>query len=255
MQLNAEGMTKIDTAIAVIKEFVPPEGYYVANSGGKDSGIIVDLCKRTGVKFDAHYCVSPIDPPEVYKFLKDYHPETVWDYHAKGFWNIDVGYPIRKQRWCCRYIKESGGEGRTVITGIRWAESAKRSQRCLLEPDRNKKKMKTYLHAIICWSDEEVWEYYRMFKIPHLSLYDNGWTRVGCVGCPLSNNRLRELANYPKIAMNWRSHGDRYFDNHPENKTCKALGSKGAYWNWWLSGLSVKKYLNLEQGKLFDEGK
>ena len=46
---------KIETAIKRLQSFEPPEGYYVAFSGGKDSQCIYHLCKLGGVKFDAHY--------------------------------------------------------------------------------------------------------------------------------------------------------------------------------------------------------
>jgi phosphoadenosine phosphosulfate reductase len=253
MQLNEMGWNKIETAIEVIKQNEPPEGYYVANSGGKDSGIIVDLCKKAGVKFDAHYNVSPIDPPEVYKFLKEYHPETQWEYFARGFWNEyfpKFGLPNRRKRWCCKVIKECGGSGRLVITGIRWAESTKRKSRCQIEVSRQDS-TKRFLHSIICWSDVEVWEYYRMFKLPYLSLYDNGWERVGCIGCPQATPTQRQFQfiHYPKIAQNWRNAADKYFVKHLSNKYLAQLSTTDNYWNWWLSGKSVKNYLNEHQSK------
>ena len=55
---------KVQVAIDRIKTFEPPEGYYVAFSGGKDSVVILDLVKRSGVKFDAHYNITGIDAPE-----------------------------------------------------------------------------------------------------------------------------------------------------------------------------------------------
>ena len=32
-----------------------PEGYYLGFSGGKDSQVIYELCKKAGVKFTAHF--------------------------------------------------------------------------------------------------------------------------------------------------------------------------------------------------------
>ena len=46
MQLNEMGWNKIETAIEVIRQNEPPEGYYVANSGGKDNAVL----KSTGTK-------------------------------------------------------------------------------------------------------------------------------------------------------------------------------------------------------------
>jgi phosphoadenosine phosphosulfate reductase len=70
------GKSKEEIAIERIKTFCPPEGYYVAFSGGKDSVIILDLVKRSGVKFDAHYNITGIDPPELFRFIRDNFPEV-----------------------------------------------------------------------------------------------------------------------------------------------------------------------------------
>jgi PP-loop superfamily ATP-utilizing enzyme len=55
---------KIEYAIKLLKDYEPKEGYYLGFSGGKDSVVVYDIAVKSGVKFDAHYCVSPIDPPE-----------------------------------------------------------------------------------------------------------------------------------------------------------------------------------------------
>ena len=46
------------------------------------------------------------------------------------------GLPTRLVRFCCAELKERGGTGRLVITGVRWAESARRkNQRGMIEFD------------------------------------------------------------------------------------------------------------------------
>lgn len=60
-------------AIALLRLHEPPEGYYLAFSGGKDSCVIKELAKRAGVKFDAHYGNTTIDPPELVRFIKKFH--------------------------------------------------------------------------------------------------------------------------------------------------------------------------------------
>ena len=42
------------TAIDLLRQYEPEEGYYLANSGGKDSGVLRHLAIKSGVKFDAH---------------------------------------------------------------------------------------------------------------------------------------------------------------------------------------------------------
>jgi phosphoadenosine phosphosulfate reductase len=56
---------KVAMAIERMKAFEPPEGYYLAYSGGKDSDTILALAKMAGVKFDAHYHLTTVDPPEL----------------------------------------------------------------------------------------------------------------------------------------------------------------------------------------------
>ena len=54
---------KVQTAIGRLKAFEPPEGYFLAFSGGKDSQAVYHLAKLAGVKFDAHYSLTTVDPP------------------------------------------------------------------------------------------------------------------------------------------------------------------------------------------------
>ena len=53
---------KISKTISRIKQFEPKDGYYLAFSGGKDSITCYHLLKMAGVKFDAHYSITTVDP-------------------------------------------------------------------------------------------------------------------------------------------------------------------------------------------------
>lgn len=76
-QLNIYGEDKVETAIKRIKMFEPEEGYYLCFSGGKDSVVIKALADMAGVKYDAHYSLTSVDPPELVRFIKDEHPDVV----------------------------------------------------------------------------------------------------------------------------------------------------------------------------------
>jgi phosphoadenosine phosphosulfate reductase len=52
---------KIARSIERIKHYEPPEGYYLAFSGGKDSIVIHKLAEMADVKFTAHYNYSGLD--------------------------------------------------------------------------------------------------------------------------------------------------------------------------------------------------
>lgn len=50
--IGADGVvrTKLDIAIQRLKSFEPPDGYFLAFSGGKDSQCVFHLCKLGGGK-------------------------------------------------------------------------------------------------------------------------------------------------------------------------------------------------------------
>ncbi len=57
--------TKIDDAVEAIKHFCHGLTPYVAFSGGKDSVVLMELVRMSGIKYDAHFSVTTVDPPEV----------------------------------------------------------------------------------------------------------------------------------------------------------------------------------------------
>ena len=134
-QIDINGNDKVDKAILRLQTYEPEEGYYLCFSGGKDSCVIKALADIAGVKYDAHYNVTGIDPPELVRFIKNYHPDVIFEkpYDKNGkritMWTLIPQRkmpPTRLARYCCQELKERGGFGRCVVTGVRWAESAKR---------------------------------------------------------------------------------------------------------------------------------
>lgn len=59
---------------------------------------------------------------------------------------------------------------------------------------------KTNLNPIIDWTDSEVWEFIRAERIPYCELYNEGFHRLGCIGCPMSqkSGRVRDFLRWPK---------------------------------------------------------
>lgn len=59
---------------------------------------------------------------------------------------------------------------------------------------------------IIYWTEKDVWEFLNdVVKVPHCSLYDEGWSRIGCIGCPMSSHKQKMLENarYPHVKRGW----------------------------------------------------
>jgi phosphoadenosine phosphosulfate reductase len=193
----------VEKSIRLLKQHEPPDGYYVAFSGGKDSTVMLDLVKRGGVNYDAHYNVTTVDPPELALFIRQQYPEIKWERPSKTMYQLiedNMTPPTRLMRYCCRLLKEHGGEGRTVVTGIRAEESQARARRN--EIDSGKNNPKDYVHPIFMWSKNDIWQYISERQLPYCSLYDEGFERLGCIGCPMAGakERERQFERWPGIA-------------------------------------------------------
>ena len=190
---------KIRIAIERIREFEPPDGYHAAFSGGKDSQTYLELAKMAGVMFDAHFNFTTVDPPELLRFIRDNYPDVQWDRPKRTMWQLIVsnGPPDRRFRFCCRALKERGGKGRFVLTGVRKEESTKRANRRMVEicyQDNTRR----FLHPIIDWRERDVWEFIRERSLKYCELYDQGFDRIGCVGCPMAGRkRIMQFERWP----------------------------------------------------------
>ena len=258
---------KVEAAIDRLKCFEPEEGYYVAFSGGKDSQCVYHLCQMAGVKFDAHYAVTSVDPPELVQFIKAHYPDA-WENRVHQYkdgkpvtmWSLIAEHtlpPTRKCRYCCEQLKEPGGQGRVVVTGVRWHESANRAKLhgvvtmpnagkrlskavqeiapgavktgrggVVLNDDNDESRRavehcyrthKTMVNPIVDWLDEDVWNFLNSYGIEHCCLYDEGFRRMGCIGCPLSGakNMERDFERWPKYKEMYIRAFQHMIDNHP----------------------------------------
>lgn len=252
---------KVAIAIDRLKAFEPKEGYYLTFSGGKDSQCIYHLAKEAEVKFDAHYNVTGIDPPELIYFIREKYPDVERHLYEKSMFKLieEKGLPSRMSRFCCEVLKEHGGEGRICVTGVRWAESSKRKRRRPFEIVTAKKedkklfddndedrrlfencmqKGKRVVNPIIDWEDSDVWEYLRSRNIEYCELYDEGYTRIGCIGCPLASNQKTELERYPKFAENYKRAIARFLPKYLERRKEKGQepfrDTVEDWYKWWI---------------------
>ena len=214
----------------------------LAYSGGKDSDVLLDLAMRSGVPFEAQHNHTTVDAPETVYHIRDVFkrldalgipakvnlPPMIETADGKvtraTMWNLipkKLFPPTRVVRYCCAYFKERRFDGQHIMTGVRWAESARRkNSRGVHEKlHRQKEKRVIYLdenddahklfeichtkarvatNPIIDWTDQEVWDYLRRNSIAVNPLYALGFTRVGCIGCPMNTKALVEFERYPK---------------------------------------------------------
>lgn len=226
----------IRQALARIKQFPPERGYYLAFSGGKDSIVCYHLLKEAGVPFDAHFHITTVDPPEVIRFVREHYPDVQFDKPETTMWKLIPHKkmpPTRIARYCCEVFKEGHGDFRFVVTGVRWAESVRRKlNREEIEYDaygsRGKRAIqnrKIFKHAdndtrrrmlencaiigkhilnpIIDWTDDQVWEFIHERSLAYPVLYDQGFHRIGCIGCPMGRKQgmERDFERYPKYKV------------------------------------------------------
>lgn len=250
----------------------------ITDSGGKDSQVCKELALRSGIPFEIMHNHTTADAPETVRFVRQ---------EAKRFEELGIQYtinmptykgqrvsmwslipqklmpPTRLVRYCCSLLKENGGSGRFITTGVRWAESNSRKNyrgiyerigstkenKIILNNDNDDKRMlfencrlkaKRIVNPIVDWKDDDVWQFLTDAKAPVNPLYAEGWCRVGCVGCPMAGKKGREAE-----FLRWAKYKHLYifaFDKMLEER--KRRGKIEGSWrmgvtgrdvfNWWM---------------------
>ena len=229
-----------------------------------------------GVRFEAHYNVTSVDPPELVRFIKKQHPEVSFDIpHDKNgkpvsMWTLlknNSMPPTQVYRYCCRELKESTGSGTVCITGVRWAESVRRKNHqglvtihgetrtdaIIMNDDNDEARRtvevcfrtkKTLVNPIIDWSDDDVWEFIRKYNVPYCELYDRGYKRLGCIGCPMGKEKgmRAQFEAYPKYKEQYM----RCFNVMLKRRKDRGLGNTCNWqtgqdlFEWWIKLTSKK---------------
>ena len=237
---------KIDRAIRRLKDNEPEdEPYYGATSGGKDSIVIMKLAEIAGVNVEWFFSVSTVDPPELIRFLKNHHPDVKFNIPKINMWNLIVKKrmpPTRLVRYCCEYFKENGGNGRVVITGVRRSESSKRANRKAVH-ECWKKTGKIFVNPIVDWTTNDVWSFIREYKLPYCSLYDEGFKRLGCIGCPMGdkNSMGKEFNRWPHIKKLYIRSFDKMIKKRVEDGLPTEWKSGKEVFDWWINNPGKSK--------------
>ncbi len=253
-----------------------PLGYVVGYSGGKDSEVLVDLFIKSGVKFVVIHNHTGLDAPETVYFIrkkfKQWREQGIdcrIYYPQKTFWKLckeKKMLPTRIQRFCCAELKERNDipelKFATHSFGVRKTESVKRASHRDSIETRNTESFGTKSHQmfhfdkaeevkqtsacytnkyfivnpIAYWTEAEVWDYIHENKIEYNPLYDKGFSRVGCIGCPMAGkHRREEFAKYPKYKELYKKLADEIEKTMPnDNWKTNSNGKYSSFFEWWL---------------------
>ncbi|MBB4034863.1 phosphoadenosine phosphosulfate reductase [Dysgonomonas hofstadii] len=228
------------------------EGFHLAFSGGKDSQLIYLLAQLAGVKFQAYFYKTSVDPKELLSFIRTNYPDVIWIKPKLTMFQLILkkkNFPTRKSRFCCEYIKEKQGLNRVVIIGIRKAESTNRAKRIEFTSDCKNGCDKNLLSPALEFTDAEVWLVLKMYGISTCVLYKTQ-RRIGCIGCPLNRNMLKELQKFPNIMRAYINTAQKIIDKYPDCKFAQNFKSGQDAFNWWVSDMGVKAYIAMRDKQL-----
>lgn len=111
-------------------------------------------------------------------------------------------------------------------------ESPRRAKRPQVDIDKNGKKL--FVHVIKNWSLDDVWQFIRERNLPYCSLYDEGFSRIGCVLCPFANyeKALLDMEMFPAITDYYRRACRKSFEvNRDKLRNWK---SGDDMFDWWI---------------------
>lgn len=247
----------------------------VCHSGGKDSVVITELARRSGIPFIVSNQHTTVDAPETVYYIRDEFKRLEGcgidcsinypSYKGKrtNMWELIVTKlmpPTRLARYCCEVLKETSEATRNsfIVTGVRWEESTKRKSRGIYETIAKGKEERIIIkndnddrrtlyesceklgertvNPIVDWKNSDVWNYIRSEKLTYNPLYDCGFSRVGCVGCPIAGNaRYKEFARYPKYeAMYKRAFAKLIEKRKVMGKMVKGWETAESVFRWWM---------------------
>lgn len=97
----------------------------------------------------------------------------------------------------------------------------------------------TLINPIVDWTDDDVWQFLHHYGCKSNPLYECGYKRIGCVGCPLGGPTAmrREFARYPKYKSNYIKAFDRMLLRRKEKGYDDSKGSwiDGEHvFRWWI---------------------
>lgn len=229
---------KIDRAIRFLRSIPNSENdpVEVCYSGGKDSDVILQLVRESGIYYRAIYKCTTIDPKGTVAHAKEMGAEIRKPLNGT-FRELIIkrGLPSRIMRFCCAELKEYKILDKQII-GVRRCESKKRAQR-YTEPTAcrlyGKGEYAEQFFPILDWDNNDVKEFIldRGIKCAP-EYYDEEGNfhvekRLGCLCCPLqgTKKRIRDFKAHPRMVVFYVHALVKYWESHPNVQVRKDYSS------------------------------
>lgn len=260
-----------------------------AYSGGKDSDVLLELFKRSGIPFEVHNSHTTADAPQTVRHIREVFRKLklegikceieipTYKGEPTSMWKLipeKLMPPTRLVRYCCSVLKETGCANRYIATGVRWDESTARMQREEFEKIANKKKdkekftitmlmndndkrrrmnelcmqqKKMVVNPIIDWTHRDVWEYISSEKIETCELYQCGYDRVGCIGCPMAGKkREREFEDFPQYKKLYIHAFERMLKERERRGKENTWKTGEDVFVWWIGDENVPGQMHIK---------
>ena len=255
-------------------------------SGGKDSDVMLELFRRSGIPFEVHNSHTTADAPQTVRHIRETFRRMELDgisceiempaYKGEqtSMWKLipqKLMPPTRVVRYCCEILKETGCVNRFISTGVRWAESPKRKKRgeferlgekesetfssVVLMNDNDSRrrvtelcmqKHKMVVNPIIDWTDADIWDYINSKHIETCELYNMGYERVGCIGCPMAGKRRwKEFADFPQYKKLYVHAFDRMLEERQRRGKDSKWKTGEEVFLWWMEDQNIPGQMSI----------
>lgn len=253
-------------------------------SGGKDSDVMLELFKRSEIPFEVHNSHTTADVPQTVWHIREVFRNLElnginceiempkYKGERTSMWKLipqQLMPPTRMVRYCCSILKESGCKNRYIATGVRWDESSQRSKRAEFEKygahkktkekfssdNLNERRMtelcmqkrKMLVNPIIDWTNKDIWEFIRSENIKTCDLYKMGYTRVGCIGCPMAGKlRWKQFNDFPKYKKMYMDSFEKMIkERKKRNLKCQWNNAEDVFM-WWIEDENIPGQMSIE---------
>ena len=115
-------------------------------------------------------------------------PDAAELHEMVGSHGVNLFYQSADMRRLCCDVRKSRPLSRALagydawVTGVRRQQAATRSQTAVVSPDREHEGL-TKIAPLAGWTKDQVWAHIREHDLPYHSLYDLGYTSIGCAPC------------------------------------------------------------------------